>query len=92
MAANHFKPITKYDLDLTMSMPELNLKIDECIKLIIALKVEAKGKSNPSIEYIHMLYKLDTIRLILLQELEERNKLIASINMQYNKWELKDNG
>jgi hypothetical protein len=86
------KPITKHDLDLTMSMPELKKKKGECIDLIIALKAEVKGKSNPSAEYVHTLHKLFTVRLILLQELEERSCLIASIDMQYNQWELKDNG
>ena len=74
------KPITKHDLDLTMSMPELNAKIAQCIDLMIALKGEAKGKPNHLTEYIHTLYKLDVIRLILLQELEERKCLIAGID------------
>jgi hypothetical protein len=83
----HSKPITKDDLDLTMSRAELNLKIAKCIDLIIALKVEAKAK--PSAEHVHTLHKLFTIRLILLQELTERN--IAARQLP-NKWEIKSNG
>jgi hypothetical protein len=86
------KPITKDDLDLTMSRAELNLKIAKCIDLIIALKGEAKGKPNYLAEYTHTLYKLDTIRLILLQESKEREALIDNINKQFNKWEIKSNG
>jgi hypothetical protein len=89
---NSFNLITKHDLDLTMSRAELNLKIAKCIDLIIALKGEAKSKPNHLTEYTHTLYKLDKIRLILLQESKEREALIDNINKQFNKWELKDNG
>jgi hypothetical protein len=67
------KPITKDDLDLTMSDFDLVMKLSECKNHITTLRLDYRHNVKYKPELLAVLHDLELVRVILAKELGERN-------------------
>jgi hypothetical protein len=66
-------PITKHDLDLTMSDFDLVMKLAECKNHIRILRLDYRHNVKYKPEILDTLHSLEEVRVILARELEDRN-------------------